>query len=128
MATRSRIAIENQDGTVDSIYCHWDGYLSGVGETLMDHYSDREKLEKLLELGNLSALEATLEDTIAYCRDRGDDLKFKTFSNMEELFNKGFIMDEEFVYCFTKDSIWLVNENGSSSVRYLKEELEGESI
>jgi hypothetical protein len=27
MATRSRIAIENQDGTVTSIYCHFDGYI-----------------------------------------------------------------------------------------------------
>jgi hypothetical protein len=31
MATRSRIAIENQDGTVQSIYCHFDGYVRWCG-------------------------------------------------------------------------------------------------
>lgn len=31
MATRSRIGIENQDGTVTSVYCHWDGYPENNG-------------------------------------------------------------------------------------------------
>ena len=26
MATRSRIAKQNPDGTIKSVYCHWDGY------------------------------------------------------------------------------------------------------
>ena len=30
MATRSRIAIELSDGTVKSVYCHWDGYPDGT--------------------------------------------------------------------------------------------------
>jgi len=37
MATRSNIAIENQDGTVSAIYCHFDGYIDGVGEILYEH-------------------------------------------------------------------------------------------
>jgi hypothetical protein len=45
MSTRSRIAIENHHGTVTSIYCHFDGYLEGVGKKLFNHY-DREKTEK----------------------------------------------------------------------------------
>ena len=49
MATRSRIAIENQDGTVKSIYCHWDGYISHNGKISFENY-DREKLEKLIFL------------------------------------------------------------------------------
>ena len=40
MATRSRIAIEKQDGTVDSIYCHWDVYLSHNGKILFNHYDN----------------------------------------------------------------------------------------
>jgi hypothetical protein len=38
MSTRSRIGIENQDGTTTSIYCHFDGYdrwcWSSITETL----------------------------------------------------------------------------------------------
>jgi len=127
MATRSRIAIENQDGTVTSIYCHFDGYLSGVGKTLFEHY-DREKTEKLIELGAISVLKESTLDTIAYHRDRGEDLHFKTFPNVEDLFDYGFESGIEYIYCLTKDGIWLVNKLGRSTVDILKEELEEEGI
>jgi hypothetical protein len=127
MATRSRIAIENQDGTVKSIYCHFDGYLRGVGKTLFNHY-DSEKLEKLIELGDISSLDESTEDTVAYHRDRNEDLDFKTFPNVEDLFENGFNSGEEYVYCLTKDGIWLVNEVDSSNVGILKEELEEEGV
>jgi hypothetical protein len=65
MSTRSRIAIETESGTVKSIYCHFDGYVSGVGKTLFNHY-DREKLEKLIELGDISSLGESTENTVAY--------------------------------------------------------------
>jgi hypothetical protein len=35
MSTRSRIAVEVEDGKVLSVYCHSDGYLDGVGKALM---------------------------------------------------------------------------------------------
>jgi hypothetical protein len=56
MATRSRIAIENQDGTVTSIYCHFDGYIDGVGKILQENYNTREKMEQLIDLGDISSL------------------------------------------------------------------------
>jgi hypothetical protein len=56
MATRSRIGIENEDGTVSSIYCHWDGYPDRNGKILVAHYSDREKVKELIALGAISAL------------------------------------------------------------------------
>jgi len=133
MATRSRIAIENQDGTVTSIYCHFDGYLSGVGKTLFEHY-DREKTEKLMELGDISVLNESTESTIqhylnqAYHRDRDEDLNFATFPNVEDLFENGFGSVIEYVYCLTKDGIWLVQKYNSSHVDILKEKLEEEGI
>jgi hypothetical protein len=127
MATRSRIAIEKQDGTVDSIYCHWDGYLSHNGKILFNHY-DNEKLEKLIGLGDISTLGESTEDTVAYCRDRGEDLNFITFPNVEELFDYGFESGIEYVYCLTKDGIWLMSKIGSNHVLILKEELEEEGL
>jgi hypothetical protein len=127
MSTRSRIAIENQDGTVTSIYCHFDGYLDGVGKKLFEHY-DREKTEKLMELGDISVLGESTLDTIAYHRDRNEDLHFKTFPNVEDLFENGFNSGEEYVYCLTNGGIWLVNRYGSSRVDILVEELEEEGI
>jgi hypothetical protein len=56
MATRSTIALEYADGTVDQIYCHWDGYLDNNGVILRDHYSDPFKVQKLMDLGDMSSL------------------------------------------------------------------------
>ena len=61
MATRSRIGIENEDGTVSSIYCHWDGYVSHHGPLLHTHYTDREKVKALIELGSISVLAQEVE-------------------------------------------------------------------
>ena len=127
MATRSRIAIENESGIVKSIYCHFDGYIDGVGKVLFEHY-DKEKLEKLIELGDISVLGTSTENTIAYCRDRGEDLNFITFPNVEELFDYGFESGIEYVYCLTKDGIWLMSKVGSNHVLILKEELEEEGL
>jgi hypothetical protein len=127
MATRSRIAIEKQDGTVDSIYCHFDGYIGHNGKILFTHY-DKEKLEKLIELGDISTLGESTEDTVAYCRDRGEDLHSTSYLNVEGLFENGFDSGEEYVYCLTKDGIYLVNKYGFSNVEYLKKELEEEGL
>ena len=40
MATRSTIALEFADGTVQQVYCHWDGYLDYNGKLLAEHYTD----------------------------------------------------------------------------------------
>ena len=122
MATRSRIAIENQDGTVKSIYCHFDGYLSGVGKTLFNHY-DKEKLEKLIELGDISVLKESTENTVAYHRDRGEDLHTTSYLSVEGLFENGFNSGEEFVYCLTKDGTWIFKEDTDSEISNLKEAL-----
>lgn len=83
MATRSTIARKVGD-TIQSIYCHWDGYPSGVGATLAEHYTTPEKIDALMELGDLSVLGAEIgikknfdNDTLdgeclAYGRDRGE--------------------------------------------------------
>jgi hypothetical protein len=56
MGTRSTIAIELDDGSVQQIYCHYDGYLSGVGKTLLEEYSDPAKLLELIQHGDISVL------------------------------------------------------------------------
>ena len=111
MATRSKIAIENQNGTVTSIYCHWDGGIESNGRMLIDNYNTTS-LNELVELGNISSLGITPDDTIAFCRDRGEDLKFETYPNVETLFEDAFNMGIEYVYCLTKDELWLVSDGG----------------
>ena len=40
MATRSTIALEFADGTVQQVYCHWDGYIDHNGKILFENYSN----------------------------------------------------------------------------------------
>ena len=85
MATRSNIAIVNQDKSISSIYCHWDGYPEYVGKMLLNHYTTVDIVTELLNLGNLSNLDKNVNPTdihtfdkpqdgvcIAYGRERGE--------------------------------------------------------
>ena len=88
MGTRSTIALEFADGTVEQVYCHWDGYLEHNGQILAKHYMDPFKVKELLALGGFSSLEATVEGTkqTAYTQ-RGEEChveKFKDFRDYLE--------------------------------------------
>lgn len=62
MSTPSIIAIQNNNGEYDAIYCHADGFLTCVGRTLNDHYTNKTKIRKLINLGDLSWLGNTPND------------------------------------------------------------------
>ena len=110
MSTRSRIAIENQNGSVTSIYCHFDGYLSGVGKLLKEYYTTQPKVKALIELGDISSLDMTPTSTEAYHRDRGEDFNQSTDKDVETFFNGSI---EQYGYLFTKDNRWLVSTYGA---------------
>lgn len=56
MSTRCRIGLMNEDGSITSIYCHHDGYPKGVGNILVNNYTDIDKIKTLLCLGDMSSL------------------------------------------------------------------------
>lgn len=86
MATRSNIGYRDNTGTYHYIYCHWDGYPTGVGRTLINHYKDYESVADLISRGDMSALGARCDgdidhsfdspsesQTVYYQRDRGEE-------------------------------------------------------
>ena len=121
MGTRSTIALEFADGTVEQVYAHWDGYLSGNGKLLLEHYSDPFKLQELINHGGISSLGKVVgvkhefnnpnkygtglytlweelygDMTTFYSRDRGEDLTVEKFSNFEDYKNN--FQGEEYNY------------------------------
>ena len=74
MSTRSSITVSCLDGWYRSVYCHFDGYLDGVGKKLLENYNSQQLAEKLVELGDMSTLGTTVEDTVYYSRDKGEDI------------------------------------------------------
>jgi hypothetical protein len=97
MGTRSTIALEFADGTVQAVYCHWDGYLEHNGQILLKHYSDPFKLRDLIDLGGFSSLEATVEGTAttAYTQ-RGEELSIQKFKDIQDYYAN--VYGEEYDY------------------------------
>lgn len=126
MATRSRIGIQNEDGSVTSVYCHWDGYPENNGDILVMHYKEREKVQKLIGLGSISSLAAEINATegeghsfekpvmgvtVAYHRDRGEPMQMKQHISPENFFKSDI---EEYGYLYTLGGEWLVKSGYSS--------------
>ena len=120
MSTRSMIAIQRDKDTYESIYCHNDGYLTYNGAMLLDHYSDRQKLERLMKLGNLSCLNIKIDPEpnkphsfdfwerqddvcVAYGRDRKESDTESKITNLEELLNCN---DIDYFYIYDLEGNW----------------------
>jgi len=57
MGTRCNIAIEDKETKVLTVvYCHWSGYLEGVGAELLEQYDSLDKVKKLIMRGDMSKL------------------------------------------------------------------------
>lgn len=112
MSTNCTIRIKRRDGTQTGIYCHCDGYINGVGRILQTAYNSVERVEKLLELGDLSILGIHINPNpneehsfsghrqenvcVAYHRDRGEKYRQSDYDN-------------EYVYTFSEaENIWYV--------------------
>lgn len=126
MATRSIIGIRRENGTYDFIMCHFDGYLELNGEILHQYYQDKEKIESLIRLGNISVLGKNLEPeqdqnqrveeplknvTIAYHRDRNEKYHVYHAENGADFQKFADCSWVEFIYLYDeKKSMWLVND------------------
>jgi len=55
MATRSRIGITLDDGSILSAYHHWDSYPEWLGRILKTHYNTRDKASELIDGGDMSS-------------------------------------------------------------------------
>lgn len=135
MATRSRIAIETTAGKVRSIYCHWDGYPGNNGKILMEHYTDKEKIINLIELGDISSLAPEVNTdlphtfnspvegvVVAYGRDRKEkNIDFKSHVDVNDFFKSDI---EEWGYLFTKEEVWKVKYRDSEIIYDLDEAIE----
>ena len=139
MSTRSLICIQRGKNKYEAIYCHSDGYLTYNGQMLNDHYNDREKVEKLIKLGNISCLNEKIDPdptrphsfdyserqddvTVAYGRDRGEKGQESTLCSMQELKDWDWI---EYIYIFNTKNEWIYSGYPFDEFKNVKEDLEG---
>ena len=114
MATRSLIGIKNKDGSIETIYNHWDGYPTYVGTLLTLFYGEKET-RKLLKLGNRSSLhpKPTKVDTYQARGESGQEsVKYGSFAEFAQAPKSG----AEFAYLLESNEKF--GYAGSSWVAY----------
>jgi hypothetical protein len=92
MSTRSTIALEFADGSVSQVYCHFDGYLDGVGDDLVRGYSDPFELRELIDGGDMSCIGEPYTDR----GESYEDNAARRYQNVDEYFNECY--QEEYDY------------------------------
>ncbi len=114
MATRSRIGLQLDNGSIVSVYHHWDGYPQWLGVTLKAKFNTRDKIEKLIDGGDMSSCDSNddwdrkeLGETAPlYYNDRGDNTEPRLDLNFDDYVSNS-NAGEEFVYIFTpEDNLW----------------------
>ena len=144
MGTRSTIALEYADGTVEQVYCHWDGYLEHNGQILLKHYSNPFILRDLIDLGDLSSLRPTIGTKHAfsqfelraeevagfklltenmctfYGRDRGETgTEWKTHTNFVDFFAEVEGSWCEWYYIM-RDGVWYVGNRYETDEKFFQ--------
>ena len=84
MSTRSRIGILNPNGTIESVYCHQNGYPEYTGYFLENFYTNTKLVKLLLSKGDISNIATSY------------DWNLKTWSFFMQIFN-----DLKFFMCVT---------------------------
>ena len=141
MATRSVIAKLNpKTKEIKAVYCHNDGYLEHNGTILDSHYQNGTKVDKLLQQGDLSTLDANIGEKINfddfelrhknkqclfYNRDRGenrkeaeileDDIALVEFANES--------CDAQFIYLYAYNAWYVYDYRNDKQFRELDDVL-----
>ena len=106
MATRSRIGLLLETGSVLSVYHHWDGYPQWLGVVLKEKFNTYEKIAELLDGGDISCCDSdsdwNLEKVdlhVQYYNDRGEKTEPRLDTSVEDYLDNG----EEYAYLFEND-------------------------
>lgn len=144
MGTRSYIALQIEEDEYLTIFCHYNGYPDDNGAILAEHYDKQEKVESLIQLGDLYFLRSKLEPnpdlphnhstpqpnvTIAYNRDEGWSDCEAVHKTLDELNDPGEI-GIEFTYIFTFEGRWIYFPTGEAELgfRDVKEDLDNDTV
>ena len=114
MCTRSRIGLQ-LEGQIISVYHHWDGYPEWLGVTLNKKFNTREKVEKLIDGGDMSSCDSEYGwdyvydgtengkrevSAPTYYSERGEDCPPKISESITEFLDQTEYTDGEYAYLF----------------------------
>ena len=124
MGTRSAIGYKTPQGKIRAKYSHYDGYVAGVGKTLVEHYQQARKIAQMVELGDQSFMAPEIFPTdqshsfntpqegvtVFYGRDRGEsNVDAQEFDTVEEFVEYYASAGCEYFYLHTSAG-WIVHD------------------
>jgi len=112
MSTRSRIGYQLKDGSIVSVYHHFDGYPDGLGKYLVNNYTDVDDVRELIDGGDMSTC-MTDNGEPEYYAIKGDRNVDPELSMNEDAYHK--LTDDvtgEYAYTFVNGS-WTCYDVGN---------------
>ena len=106
MSTNSVVAYVRSDGSLVSSYVHYDGYETGVGMTLLEHYNSEERALAVSVGGYYSSLSEDLNESLEKSAHTEEVEMFDSMSEFEEYLRENSHL--EFGYVWTEGR-WLVS-------------------
>jgi hypothetical protein len=128
MGTRSRIGLELSDGSILSVYCHYDGYPEFNGVKLIEHFNSYDKAVELIDGGDISSLwtNESFRDASGatksqecgplYYSERGEDCP----PRLDATFGKYLGDNEEYAYLFSNGK-WVCYNNRRWDDKFLQQ-------
>lgn len=108
MGTRSYIGFENKEGVVEASYCHWDGYVEGVGMELVKGYTSYERVKELVGKGGMSFVHTDINE-INYYGDQPSE-KYRNYQEYSDEMLSSSMFDIEYFYLFRKGEWYVVRK------------------
>lgn len=109
MSTHSLIGYQQEDGTINSVYCHMDGYPEYQLDILTEHYNTREKVIQLVSRGGMSCLFEDIND-IRFYADNGENLRIHKSLSPTDFFSSNINADQEYCYYIDLNGEWHYSE------------------
>ena len=106
MSTNSVVAYLRKDGSIVSSYVHYDGYETGVGMTLLEHYNSDERALAVSVGGYYSSMSEDLRESLESSVHNEEPEMFDSMTEFET-----YLMDNshlEFGYLWTGGK-WMVS-------------------
>ena len=106
MSTNSVVAYIRSDGSIVSSYVHYDGYETGVGMTLLEHYNSDERALAVSVGGYYSSLSEDLKESLESSVHTEEVEMFDSMTEFEEYLMENSYL--EFGYLWTGGK-WMVS-------------------
>jgi hypothetical protein len=117
MSTRAIVGKRENEDRIRCIAIQHDGYPGGVGNVLNRSYSTAERIDLLLLLGNLSSLNHSLGDSIAYS-EQADTIEGPEDAVFEMFIQYAVTKVADFAYLFQNDrwQCWSISRTNVEQV------------